>query len=119
MGVEVNYEGCDGYDDILISVTDPQPSRLYVPNAFSPNGDSKNDIFKPVSKNVDKFKMYIYNRWGTLIYETNDPTNGWDGKFNGSECQLGVYIWKIVYDNTDIEENITNKTLFGHVTLVR
>ncbi|MCK4289333.1 MAG: gliding motility-associated C-terminal domain-containing protein [Bacteroidales bacterium] len=119
VGVEVNYEGCDGYDDILISVTDPQPSRLYVPNAFSPNGDSKNDIFKPVSQNVDKFKMYVYNRWGTLIYETNDPTNGWDGKFNGSECQLGVYIWKIVYDNMDIEENITNKTLFGHVTLVR
>jgi len=72
-----------------------------------------------VSKNVDKFKMYIYNRWGILIYETNNPGNGWDGKFNGSECPLGIYIWKIIYDDQDIEEHITNKTLLGHVTLVR
>ena len=119
VGVEVNYEGCNGYDEILISVADPPPTSLYMPNAFSPNGDSKNDIFKPVSKNVDKFKMYIYNRWGALIYETNDPSNGWDGKFNGSECSLGVYIWKIVYDNMGIEEDVTNKTLLGHVILVR
>ena len=58
--------------------------------------------------------MYIYNRWGQLIFETNDINEGWDGTKNGNPCNIGVYVWAIYYEGGEGE--ITNK---GTVTLVR
>lgn len=68
-------------------------SELNMPNAFSPNGDGINDIYKPKAgyKSIVEFKAYIFNRWGQKLYEWSDPSTGWDGTYNGKDVKQGVY----------------------------
>lgn len=68
-------------------------SKLEFPNAFSPNGDGINDIYraKPGYQSIVEFKATIFNRWGQKIYEWNDPADGWDGTFKGKEAKQGTY----------------------------
>lgn len=90
-----------------------------MPNAFTPNGDGSNDYFYPrqlLSKGVVSFSMSVVNRWGQKVFETtNTNGRGWDGKFNGKEQPMGVYIYQIraVLKNGRVEE------YNGNVTLVR
>ncbi|CAN5918948.1 hypothetical protein BH11BAC7_BH11BAC7_11990 [soil metagenome] len=92
---------------------------LFVPNAFTPNGDGANDIFFPVGVGMDPehFEMWIFDRWGNMIYYTDDFAKGWDGMVQGhtNPCQQDVYVWKIKAN--DLLGNKHN--LIGHVTLVR
>lgn len=92
-----------------------QPPRLYVPNAFAPDG--LNNIFKPVGVFTDKdnFNMIIYDRWGRKVFETTDYETGWDGQYEGNKCPFGVYTYYIKITNA------FNKTFMkrGIVTLVR
>ena len=75
-------------------------STLYIPNSFTPNGDGMNDVFEIFGKtDCDLFKLYIYNRWGNLIYKTDDILNFWDGKVNNEFVQEGVYCYLIVGKN--------------------
>ncbi|MFC2104958.1 PKD domain-containing protein, partial [Bacteroidota bacterium] len=64
------------------------------PNAFTPNDDGLNDTFIPVYKGVIQYEMLVYNRWGELIFKTNDLSVGWDGKLNGEPAKPDVYVWK-------------------------
>lgn len=75
---------------IRVSISE---SKLEMPNAFSPNGDGINDIYKPKSdyKSITEFHAYIFNRWGQKLYEWTDPSTGWDGKFKGKDVKQGVY----------------------------
>jgi gliding motility-associated-like protein len=68
-------------------------SKLEVPNAFSPNGDGINDVFKvkDTYTSIVSFKATIFNRWGQKLYEWSDLAGGWDGKFHGSTVKDGVY----------------------------
>lgn len=68
-------------------------SKLEMPNAFSPNGDGINDVYKVKEgyKSIIEFHAYIYNRWGQKLYEWTDPAGGWDGMFNGKDVAEGVY----------------------------
>lgn len=68
-------------------------SKLEFPNAFSPNGDGINDIYKAKEgyKSIVEFTATIFNRWGQKIYSWNDPAGGWDGKFHGKDVKQGVY----------------------------
>lgn len=68
-------------------------SRLDMPNAFSPNGDGINDIYKAKEgyQSLVEFHAYIFNRWGQKLYEWTDPAGGWDGTFNGKDVKDGVY----------------------------
>lgn len=91
---------------------------LYIPDAFSPNGDGKNDVFAPKGMSLTDFDMYIFDRWGTLIYHTNDINKGWNGTVNnkGSDvCQQDTYVYMITC------EDIRNKphSYIGKVTLVK
>ncbi len=72
---------------------------IWVPNAFTPNGDGTNDVFLPWVENVTDYHLYIFNRWGELIFETHDPYKGWDGSYKGGEALEGVYNWRIDYIN--------------------
>lgn len=92
---------------------------LFVPNAFSPNEDGKNDIFKPVAMcPFTKYVFKIFNRWGQLVFSTVDTERGWDGTYNGKPADVGVYFY-------DIEAEPTDKTRRppihekGEVTLMR
>ena len=68
-------------------------SKLEFPNAFSPNGDGINDIYKAKEgyKSIVEFHAYIFNRWGQKLYDWTDLAGGWDGKFNGKDVADGVY----------------------------
>lgn len=68
-------------------------SKLDMPNAFSPNGDGINDIYKAKEgyQSLVEFHAYIFNRWGQKLYEWTDPAGGWDGTHNGKEVKDGVY----------------------------
>ena len=82
----------EGNDAVRFAVTVAE-SKLEMPNAFSPNGDGINDIYraKPEYKNIVSFRAIILNRWGQKLYEWNDPAGGWDGKFHGRDVNQGVY----------------------------
>ena len=67
-------------------------SKVAFPNAFSPDGDGMNDIFNFKSRYISAVRMKIFTRWGELIFQTNDPEQGWDGTINGKPAPLGTYI---------------------------
>jgi gliding motility-associated-like protein len=69
--------------------------RIYIPTAFSPNGDGINDMFITTPCFTQSFRIQIYNRWGQKVFESNDIQQGWDGFANGIRCQQGVYMYKI------------------------
>lgn len=72
----------------------------FLPNAFTPNNDGKNDGFrgKGITEFLSDFSMQIYNRWGELIFETNDPQQSWDGTHRGKPCKAGVYVYVVEFD---------------------
>lgn len=79
------------------------PAKIYVPSAFSPNNDSKNDIFKPVTSFIYnlhdrpsmEYHFIIYDRWGAVVFETRDPESGWDGTRSGTPYPSGMYFYRI------------------------
>ena len=74
---------------------------VYIPTAFSPNRDGINDVFKvKVDDAVTGFRLAVYGRWGNLIFETNDPENGWDGAQKGSYLPAGSYVWVLTYTDS-------------------
>jgi gliding motility-associated-like protein len=93
--------------------------NVYIPNTITIDGDNLNDLFLPVFSNPDIIKSYnlqIFNRWGAVVFETDTPAEGWDGRYKGKrDVQLGLYNWKIVYtDNKSV-----TRTLAGHVNVLR
>ena len=71
----------------------------YSPNAFSPNGDGINDTFQPILTDIDfnTYELNVFNRWGDIIFQTEDYSNSWDGTFNGNPIVGGVYTYRINY----------------------
>jgi len=94
---------------------------FYIPNTFTPNGDGQNDIFRVRGPNFLNFYFAVYNRWGQLVFETNDPTVGWDGNFNGKPADPGVFAYYLKADCGEGNTSSENSTLFkkGNVTLIR
>ncbi len=68
---------------------------IYVPNSFTPNGDGLNDYFYVQGEAIQTFKMQVFNRWGDLVFESNEVNKGWDGKFNGNLVPQGAYVYKL------------------------
>jgi gliding motility-associated-like protein len=70
----------------------------FVPNAFSPNGDGKNDVFMPeLTCPVTGYELRIYNRYGTLVFKSNDTRQGWDGRYKNALADVGVYFYYLSY----------------------
>lgn len=90
---------------------------VYIPNAFTPNGDGMNDKFFPSGFGIstEDFHMSIFNRWGELIFETTDVTKGWDGKSGVTSSPEDVYIWKLRVK----DERGDHHSYRGHVTIVK
>ena len=103
--------GCESSD--IVSVF--YDITLYVPNTFTPDQDEFNQSFYAYGGNIEEFHMMIFDRWGELIFESYDMNIGWDGTYNGFNCQDGTYVWKIqVTDSYDKKEEFV-----GHVNLIR
>ena len=82
-------------DTIIKVVPVFEDFAMYIPNAFTPNNDGLNDVFKVISMGLKEFSIEIYNHWGTKVFATNDTQEGWNGEFNGTVAQLGVYNWRL------------------------
>lgn len=69
---------------------------FYAPNTFTPDGDEFNQIWQPSISGIDiyNFDLFIFNRWGELIWESHDPSVGWDGTYNGQQVPQGTYVWR-------------------------
>lgn len=109
-----NQYGCKDRSYKTIKVNPVIP--ILVPNAFTPDGDIFNNTFKPILYKPRQFQMFIYNRWGDLIYFSNDAYGEWDGSYMGKPAPDGVYVWRIIYN--DFKYNLP-KELKGHITLLR
>jgi gliding motility-associated-like protein len=112
--------GCSGMDSVLVQVQtfpneDCMDENIFLPNGFSPNGDTKNDIYFVKSKiPLTSLLFIIYNRWGEKVFETNDQSIGWDGNYNGKPAigdSFGYYFEGLCGDIV-----ITKK---GNITIVR
>ena len=93
---------------------EPKPT---LPNAFSPNGDGRNDIFRPVVRGpMYNYELRVFNRWGELIFITSDDHRGWDGKYRGAPVDNGTYVWWLTYKKVPGGEP---HVLKGEVTVIR
>jgi gliding motility-associated-like protein len=96
--------------------------EAYIPTAFSPNGDNINDDFRPFIKTdfikIENYDFRIFNRWGSLIFASQNPQTAWDGTFHGQPCDMGVYIWTL---KVPILHNgrMQTKELSGDVSIIR
>ncbi len=111
--VEVPYgsQGCSGFDSVLV-IYKPCEALLKIPNVFTPDGNFLNDTYHIDELcNFDQFKFRIYNRWGKIIYESDDPDFHWDGTTeSGSEASEGVYYYVLTLKTGE---------LHGYIDLIR
>ena len=110
---------CQDTATLVISLN--ELTIFYVPNAFTPDGDQFNHVFYPVfTSGYDPydFEMLIFDRWGEIIFETQNVKIGWDGTYSqkNKKAQDGVYTWKITYKNRQTD---LRTVVIGHVTLLR
>ncbi len=93
-----------------------QSCHLWFPNSFTPNKDDKNDTWSGAGDCIpDPYKLMIFNRWGELIFSTNDPRKEWDGTYGGVASPIGVYVYKAEYQFPYQDA----QTAIGHISLVR
>ncbi len=110
-----DYNGCTGKDSITV-VDSTCPVFFFMPNAFTPNNDGHNDLFRPkFSGAIAGYHFSIYNRWGQLVFSTRDAEKGWDGTINGSQQPVDTYMWICSY-SLDGQSIRTDR---GTVTLLR
>ena len=109
--------GCTTADSIIIYVNLPicDEPNVFVPNAFSPDGDGYNDIIYVEGIGITSLNFKIYNRWGELIFESNDQSIGWDGQYNNVDQEMEVY----TYILEAIFRNEKNAIIKGNITLLR
>ncbi len=117
MLVAYNEAGCT--DTTYLSVQVKERLIFYVPNTFTPDGNTRNEEFKPIfTAGYDKYtyEFAIFNRWGEIMFESYNDEYGWDGTYGGNVMQDGTYVWRIRFrllDDDDYQE------YYGHVNLLR
>ncbi len=105
---------CQGVDTINIKVY--KGPEIYVPTAFTPNSDGKNDLLKPIAIGMQQYHFFrVYNRWGKIVFATNDFSKGWDGNINGVPQNTGSYVW--IAEAVDYKGNVIQRK--GMVTIIR
>jgi len=110
----VSAYGCTGLDSVKVDVVNQ--AAFVVPSAFTPNGDGKNDIFRPLAvgyKNLNYFR--IFNRWGQEVYYSATLEVGWDGTYKNKDAEMGTYFWEISFNDRFGKKGFMK----GDVTLVR
>lgn len=112
---------CTVRDYIRLEVEECLRFSMYVPNAFSPDGDGTNDYFRPFFKlpvEILEYQLQIFDRWGNRLYQTDRFLEKWDGMYKGQVQSSGVYVWQIELTYRD-DFGIKNLHQYGDVTLVR
>ena len=117
--IATSPNGC--IDTAYAQVTLKEELIFYVPNTFTPDGDDFNETFKPVfTTGFDpySYSLFIYNRWGEMVFESHDTDIGWNGRYGvgGNICQDGTYTWKIEVKKRAVDERLQ---FVGHVNIIR
>lgn len=108
----ISVAGCKNTDVVCVTVT--KDWDVFIPNAFTPNGDLINEVFIPMGYGISEIKLTIFDRWGSVIFKSTEDQIGWDGKEKGRLCEQGVYIYQA--EITAMSGAKLKKT--GHVTLL-
>jgi gliding motility-associated-like protein len=114
--IVITQYGCiDSTTDFV--VIEPDWS-FFAPNAFTPNGDGHNDVFYVFGEGIDntEFEMWVFDRWGNMIFISNDIYKGWDGRINAGELgQIDTYVWRVKFKDIKGDKH----SYVGHVNLIR
>lgn len=111
--IATNEIGCK--DTVSKPITIQEEYWVYVPNAFTPDGNRFNNVFDASTINISELNVWIYNRWGEMIFKSDKVDFNWDGTYKNLPCQDGTYTYKIKY----ITRSGIEDTLYGHVVLIR
>ncbi len=112
----ISINGCTDDTSIIIRLTNPLV--FWVPNTITPDNDEHNQDFLPVFPDpglVKEYKLLIFNRWGEIVFESNDIEVGWDGSYSGQNVQVGTYIWQIEFSDLESTNYIKN----GHINVIK
>lgn len=111
---QINASGCDASFSLSENVF---PTReIEIPNIFSPNGDGRNDFFRPlISAKAAIIDMKIYNRWGQKVYDNDSNDQGWNGQLNSSNMPTDVYVYQVIIEQPNGQRIMKE----GDVTLIR
>ena len=126
--IAISSNNCSDTTTVKDATITQNGGQLLVPNAFSPNvsgsggsggqggqSDGKNDVFVPIMRGVTQYEMLVFNRWGEMLFQTQDPQVGWDGYYNGKLCPQDVYVFKITAQFENGERIIRT----GDINLIR
>ncbi|MCB9224537.1 MAG: gliding motility-associated C-terminal domain-containing protein [Crocinitomicaceae bacterium] len=105
--------GCSASDSVIVTVF--LDEAIGVPNGFSPNGDSNNDVLYVKGSGISSMSFAVYNRYGQKVFETTNPAQGWDGTYKDKPENPGVFVWYLEYTLTDGTSDIMK----GNVTLIK
>lgn len=117
--VVTHTDGCTKTDSLV--VLESCPETLFIPGAFTPNADGKNDTYYAQGTNVTNFKIIIFNRWGQTMHTTIKLgfDGNWNGKFEGKDAPSGVYSYLITYDAIQSTGRLSKETRAGYFALIR
>jgi gliding motility-associated-like protein len=112
--IGINEYGCRDTAYCRVHINYDMPD--YIPNAFSPNGDGLNDVFRPAGITYQKLSVFkVFNRYGNEVYSGTDPAQGWDGTYKGKPCEPGTYYYLIALVYPDGR----TQSYKGDLTLIR
>jgi gliding motility-associated-like protein len=115
--IAANIGGCD--DTIKKTIEIVESLLYFIPNTFTPDADKFNQEFRPIFTagfDPSTYTMQVFNRWGELVFESLNSEIGWDGTYLNKACSVGVYTWKVIFDERGTGKKITK---LGTVNLLR
>lgn len=107
--------GCTGMDTVVVNVISDLVGILYVPNAFTPNGDGVNDDFVVSGNAIKDYEIMIYDRFGEMVFQSNDISQNWTGEFQGTALDPGVFMYVVQVTFLDDQEDFRK----GSITLIK
>ncbi len=107
---------CTGTAQVVVNIKCPE---VFVPSAFTPNGDIFNPVFKVYGLPMEEFTLMVFDRWGQMVFISHDQNEGWDGTFNGKPFSTGVFVWMFRGKDRDGRSVSVNRTNSGDVTLIK
>ena len=113
--VQYSNGECFAQSELDVIVDGCPDLTLYIPNAFTPDGDNINDKFGAYGTGITKFNMRIWNRWGEMIFEANSLEDRWNGVYKGDICQDDIYVYQIRYEGV----NYKSRYIYGRVLLIK
>ena len=108
--------GCT-YEDTVEVVQREISRTVFAPNAFSPDADGHNDNWQVVGQGIEEYKIYVFNRWGEMIWISKNIDDVWDGTFKGKQLPIDAYVYKLSYSSPCAGNELIEKT--GHILIIR